>query len=557
MSKNFLKRMFARKAEKQPLTTYQVHGITIRVDNEESKQKLTEIIEKLQQIETGRGVLKVLEDSKTPLLMESMGNTIGYFSSPNLKIALNYEIPTEKLCSTLVHESHHLMQYLNGGKEYDRFNLDLKSQIMNDRAKEADAQTWAIRACHEWRELGDDKPYQQFKKYYPPIEAAFDKALKENGGIMDNRVLTETFKGWYAQDGVRTVYENNYMLSPATNDIAGTTASTVSEREEKMAKEEDGVIFYYQNLPELKSMTPQQIIGMYSSDYFIDDPAILESPECLAVRPYTKGMMQYVLDKTGREDKTCFTLPETRQGAGKDYQFNGYLANLAKDDMVAQFRGAVRAAAKEAGVPYKDVKKALTSGIEAQKAFMEAHKGNTALESSFARIALLQYEQESFARFNKAMDYAPVKRPDGRKTPMPNPLQNPQDKDFDRIAADYYNDQMVCQAGAFILDYAVTKPSIAKALWESKVVPDVVKKTLETQVFGYFPQPTETQPVTKEDLAALRKVKKAIASRAQLAAAAEAKSAQKNGTKAVETPAPAKNKGMTLAAAAISARRSR
>lgn len=219
MSISSLKQIFkapnpAQKAKKAKRTTYQVHGITIRVDNEESKQKLTEIIEKLQEIETGRGVLKVLEESKTPLLMESLGNTIGYFSSPDLKIALNYEVPTKKLCSTLVHESHHLMQYLNGGKDYDRFSLDLKSQIMNDRAKEADAQTWAIRACQEWKELGDDAPYEEFKRYYPPIEAAFDKAMKANNYVMDNRVLTETFKGWYDQDGVPRFTKTTICFRP-------------------------------------------------------------------------------------------------------------------------------------------------------------------------------------------------------------------------------------------------------------------------------------------------------------------------------------------------------
>ena len=85
---------------------------------------------------------------------------------------------------------------------------------------------------------------------------------------------------------------------------------------------------------------------------------------------------------------------------------------------------------------------------------------------------------------------------------------------------------MVCQAAAFILDNAPVKPDLAKALWESKSVPESVKAELETAVFGVFPKTAEVQPVTKEDVAALRRVEKAIAARAKEAAKAEEKSAQ-------------------------------
>lgn len=528
ISVNSLKQAFkkSKKEAKPDLTTYVVHGITIRVDNEGSKQKLTEIIEKLQEIETGRGVLKVLEETKTPLLMESMGNTIGYFSSPDLKIALNYEIPTKKLCSTLVHESHHLMQYLNGGKDYDRFSLDLKSQIMNDRAKEADAQTWAIRACQEWKELGDDAPYEEFKRYYPPIEAAFDKAMKANNYVMDNRVLTETFKGWYDQDGVRTVYENNYMLSPAVADISLLSSSTPAERAEAIEKEEDHIIFAYQDRGDLKSMSPETIIAVSSaSDYFIDDPAILEEPRFLGVRPFTKGLMQYAIDRCGRQDDTCAALPETDQ-EGKNYGYNGYLANLTAESFEEKFQGAVREAAKEAGVDFKKLKSAVAKGPESQAEFLAANAGNAALEEMMPQLALMAYENNRVIAFNKAMDYAPRTLADGRSTPMPAPLAADAVKDYDKIKADYLKGQMVCQAAAFILDNAPVKPELAKALWESKSVPESVKAELETAVFGAFPKTAEVQPVTKEDVAALRRVEKSIAARAKEAAKAEEKSEQ-------------------------------
>lgn len=532
MSISSLKQIFkapktAPKAKKAKLTTYQVHGITIRVDNEESKQKLTEIIEKLQEIETGRGVLKVLEESKTPLLMESLGNTIGYFSSPDLKIALNYEVPAKKLCSTLVHESHHLMQYLNGGKDYDRFSLDLKSQIMNDRAKEADAQTWAIRACQEWKELGDDAPYEEFKRYYPPIEAAFDKAMKANNYVMDNRVLTETFKGWYDQDGVRTVYENNYMLSPAVSDITRLSASTPAERAEAIEKEEDHIIFAYQDRDDLKSMSPETVIAVSSAtDYFIDDPAILEEPRFLGVRPFSKELMQYTIERCGRKDDTCAALPVTNQMEKKNYGYNGYLANLTAQKFEENFQGAVRSAAKEAGVPFKKLKSAVAKGPESQAEFVAANAGNDTLEKMMPCLALLAYENNRIAAFNEAMDYAPRTLENGKKSPMPEPLKAGVKKDFDKIKADYLKGEMVCQAAAFILDNAPVKPDLAKALWESKSVPESVKAELETAVFGVFPKTAEVQPVTKEDVAALRRVEKSIAARAKEAAKAEEKSAQ-------------------------------
>ena len=76
------------------------------------------------------------------------------------------------------------------------------------------------------------------------------------------------------------------------------------------------------------------------------------------------------------------------------------------------------------------------------------------------------------------------------------------------------------------MDNAPVKPDLAKALWESKSVPESVKAELETAVFGVFPKTAEVQPVTKEDVAALRRVEKSIAARAKEAAKAEEKSAQ-------------------------------
>lgn len=402
MSISSLKQIFkapkpAQKAKKAKLTTYQVHGITIRVDNEESKQKLTEIIEKLQEIETGRGVLKVLEESKTPLLMESLGNTIGYFSSPDLKIALNYEVPTKKLCSTLVHESHHLMQYLNGGKDYDRFSLDLKSQIMNDRAKEADAQTWAIRASYELKTAGDAGPFNSFKSKSPEIFDEFQAGLAKSGGVLNKDVMTAAFMAWYDQTALRAQYEKSYMTDSAAMDVQRVVMSPVLK---------SGSPVYYDKRP-LKSLTSEQLLTAYASNYFSGDKKALESDKCLSVSRATKGMMSYAFNRTGRcyVDKSLTNLPVTDMPTARQH---------AQEKEIAQENNCIYAAALAVVAQKTNLKedtlKALLACGEKQRADILKKQRNPVLTNGVTCLLNLQKVNKHIVSPNNLMAAALVAR---------------------------------------------------------------------------------------------------------------------------------------------------
>jgi len=168
------------------------------------------------------------------------------------------------------------------------------------RAMEADAQTNAVTACYELYQLGDKAPYEIFKSTYPEIEKAFHDALVANNGLVDNRVMTEAFKGWYDQNGTKRAYERGYELEPMEDEIADLKAG------------KKPTLLY--NEPFDTAETVKMASYTDNGSYFVDDPKILESGKYLDVAESSMRIMKNFFEirktLTGLPvDKTLAELP--------------------------------------------------------------------------------------------------------------------------------------------------------------------------------------------------------------------------------------------------------
>ena len=119
-----------------------INGINVEFTDDSQKRKLTRILNKLKKIPTGQKALADMAANKTVVALDNISGW-GAFFPKNNRILLAREAPVTKLFSTLVHEARHMMQHQCGCGRYTRDSLDIQSQIMLDRAKEADAQTLA------------------------------------------------------------------------------------------------------------------------------------------------------------------------------------------------------------------------------------------------------------------------------------------------------------------------------------------------------------------------------------------------------------------------------
>ena len=193
-------------------------------------------------------------------------------------VKLSPDASDDKLVSTLCHESRHAGQFVRGAHE--AFGVkDVRSELISFRAMEADAQTYAVTACMELAQQGEKGPYETFKKFYPEIEKAFDKAYQAAGKQITHEVMTETFEGWYDQLKTKTVYEEGYQIEPMTKEIYNI----------KQGKEP--TLFY-----DKEKVSGEDAIALAGwtkdGNYYTKDPKRLESGKFLDVAEATMKDMQ-------------------------------------------------------------------------------------------------------------------------------------------------------------------------------------------------------------------------------------------------------------------------
>ncbi|MBR1778083.1 MAG: hypothetical protein IJ752_05820 [Alphaproteobacteria bacterium] len=187
--------------------------VDISICTEEERPRMISIVNRLAKSEAGRETLEIAAKAGCKFgFLDSSKQSFGtYFS--NGFIGLGPNASDDKLVSTLCHESRHAGQAVRMGHIPGRSDLNVASIIRYSCAKEADAQAYAVKACKELEMQGDTGPLATFAKFYPPIYAAYEKALAEQNGVMNDKVVAGTFKGWYDQNETKQKYEENYILT--------------------------------------------------------------------------------------------------------------------------------------------------------------------------------------------------------------------------------------------------------------------------------------------------------------------------------------------------------
>lgn len=276
-----------------------INGVNVEFTDAAQKRKLTLILNKLKKIPTGQKALADLAEHKTVVSLDNI-SAWGAFMPKNNRIVLWGSASNTKLFSVLVHEARHMYQHQNGAGQYKRNDLDIQSQIMLDRAKEADAQTAALTACFEWAAAGDQKPFQAFCDKTPIIyNSYFFNRKKQKFKDGTDKAKTAIFKAWYEQDNIMRVYENSYMGKPAMRELAD-------------CLEKGRTFGDYTKAGQRQSLTPRQVIEKIGADYMID-PDFLATEKARAVTRPTKEALSLAFETNGRKDPSLEKIPLSDQ----------------------------------------------------------------------------------------------------------------------------------------------------------------------------------------------------------------------------------------------------
>ena len=216
--------------------------VDISLCTDEERPRMISIINRLAKTEAGRETLEVAAADGVKFgFLDAVTNCFGCSFGGINCIGLGPKASDDKLVSTLCHEARHAGQNVRMKDIPGRDKLNVESIIRISRAKEADAQAYAVKACKELEMQGDPAPLQAFAHFYPPIYAAYEKALAEQNGVMNDQVVVGTFKGWYDQSGTKQNYEEGYIIDPmhdAIEQFGKGTTDDVYTFEKSVASEE-------------------------------------------------------------------------------------------------------------------------------------------------------------------------------------------------------------------------------------------------------------------------------------------------------------------------------
>lgn len=205
--------------EPKPQITYDPNEkLTIDVDlslcADDELPRMIHIVNRLAKSDAGRETLEIANKAGVKFgFLDAKTNCFGCFFGGVNYIGLGPMASDDKLVSTLCHESRHAGQSVRMADLPDRDKLNVASIVRYSRAKEADAQAYAVKACKELEDQGDKGPLATFAKFYPPIYKSYEQAIAKEG-VLNDKVVADVFKGWYDQTGTKQNYEEGYIIEP-------------------------------------------------------------------------------------------------------------------------------------------------------------------------------------------------------------------------------------------------------------------------------------------------------------------------------------------------------
>lgn len=293
--------------------------LTVDVDlslcADEELPRMIHIVNRLAKSEAGRETLEIANKAGVKFgFLDAKTNCFGcYFGGDMKYIGLGPMASDDKLVSTLCHESRHAGQAERMKDIPDRERLNVASIIRYSRAKEADAQAYAVKACKELEMQGDTGPLATFAKFYPPIYKAYENAIAKEG-VMNDKVVSDVFKGWYDQTRTKQNYEEGYIIEPMHDAIKQNFVAVKGKDED----EDEGVYTFAENVD---SKTVVEKIGWTKNGNYLsaENPDFLDEPRFAAVGERTKtdaqAFFQIRKERAGIEPDTSVDALPTNKDA--------------------------------------------------------------------------------------------------------------------------------------------------------------------------------------------------------------------------------------------------
>ena len=285
--------------------------LTVDVDlslcSDEEMPRMIHIVNRLAKSEAGRETLEIANKAGVKFgFLDAKTNCFGCYFGGDMKcIGLGPMASDDKLVSTLCHESRHAGQAERMADLPDRNRLNVASIVRYSRAKEADAQAYAVKACKELEMQGDTGPLATFAKFYPPIYKAYETAIAKEG-VMNDKVVSDVFKGWYDQTRTKQNYEEGYIIEPMHDAI----------KQNFTAGKGKDVYTFAENVG---SKTVVEKIGWTKNGNYLsaENPDFLDEPRFAAVGERTKtdaqAFFQIRKERAGIEpDKSVDALPTNK-----------------------------------------------------------------------------------------------------------------------------------------------------------------------------------------------------------------------------------------------------
>ncbi|MBR1776968.1 MAG: hypothetical protein IJ752_00070 [Alphaproteobacteria bacterium] len=250
--------------------------------------------------QTGRKLLRQAHKDGYRLIMTAAAGWAGQVDADHKCICLNACETDSHLIETLAHECRHIQQF-SRGVDYGCGAYNIKDAILLHRCKEADAEAFAAAVCHEIRlHSGNEEPWKAFAAGRPFVAAGLEKARRNNAKpTVTPAMLRSAFNGWYEDDKLMRVYEENYIVDGILKECSAPRAEIKDFFHKKTTSAE---------------IVSQVCIDTAGACYWAHEPSVLDERHRLLVNDETLNRAREVLTdiekRTGiRQNHSYRSLP--------------------------------------------------------------------------------------------------------------------------------------------------------------------------------------------------------------------------------------------------------
>ncbi|MGD9638935.1 MAG: DUF6782 family putative metallopeptidase [Alphaproteobacteria bacterium] len=198
-----------KRADIKDVNVFDASKYPIKIKgNAQQKKKAGEALDVLMQSETGKKLVENAASYGYVIAAKPLEDVCGYCISSSKTVLLNYNKSSEDVIATLAHELRHVEQG-HRGLFADLETDNIKSQVIKERATEADADVMMSVVLYELKEKGHIGIFEKNLQEEMAL-VAFDKEINNSGNI--EKAKAAAFKGWYGNKVINDWYDNYYFV---------------------------------------------------------------------------------------------------------------------------------------------------------------------------------------------------------------------------------------------------------------------------------------------------------------------------------------------------------